>query len=185
MADDLIFKTRNDFRQWLSSNISNQGVWLIFGKDESLLTLTASEALEEALCFGWIDGLIKKIDASSYKKYFSPRRKGSLWSEKNKRLVDKLISENLMTPQGFEAIELARKEGAWEVVQDRAIPDERFQQFERLISENVIALANYTKMPKSVKQQFVGLYFEAKKNETRIKRLAHLIGLLEKNKRPM
>lgn len=185
MTDGLIFRTRQDFREWLSSNSSSQGIWLVFGKDESLVTLTASEALEEALCFGWIDGLLKKIDESTYKKYFSPRRKGSSWSERNKKLVDKLIGEQLMTPRGLEVIEQAKRDGTWDIVQDRTIPAERYDEFEKLIGVSKTALENFRKMPKSTKQQFVGLYFEAKKEETRARRLAKLIDLLEQNKKPM
>lgn len=185
MADEYIFKTRQDFREWLSLNGSQQGIWLIFGKDESLVTLTAAEALEEALCFGWIDGLMKKIDESTYKKYFSPRRKGSKWSEKNKKLVEKLIAGQLMTARGFEVIEQAKKDGTYDIVHDREIPDEKYHEFEKLIKGNQTALDNFIKMPKSTRHQFVGLYFEAKKEETRVTRLAKLIDLLEKNKKPM
>lgn len=185
MTENLVFRTRQDFREWLSSNSSSQGVWLVFGKDASLITLTASEALEEALCFGWVDGLIKKIDEATYKKYFSPRRKGSPWSERNKKLVDKLISEQLMTSRGLEAIEQAKRDGKWDIVQDRTIPDERYDEFEILIGMSKTALENFRKMPKSTKQQFVGLYFEAKKEETRVNRLTKLVALLEQNKKPM
>ncbi len=185
MADELIFKTRKDFRKWLSSHGSHQGVWLIFGKKGSVLTLTASEALEEALCFGWIDGVIKRLDEASYKKYFSPRRAGSNWSEKNKRLAEQLISQNLMTAKGLEVIDQAKKDGTWDVVQDTTIPAERYQDFERLIRKNRLALAHFRQLPRSAQRQFVGLFFEAKKEETRIKRLAKLIDLLEQNKRPM
>ncbi len=185
MADEYVFRTRQDFREWLSVNRSRQGIWLIFGKDELLATLTAAEALEEALCFGWIDGQIKKIDESTYKKYFSPRRKGSLWSEKNKKLVDKLINDQLMTTRGLDVIEQAKRDGTWDIVQDREIPDERYHEFEKLIWGSKTALNNFGKMPKSTKRQFVGLYFEAKKEETRRLRLARLIDLLEKNKKPM
>ncbi len=105
MADDVMFRTRKDFRKWLLANGAHPGVWLIFGKDSSVETLTAADALEEALCFGWIDGLMKKIDAATYKKYFSPRRKGSRWSERNKQLVAKLIDQHLMTSKGLEVVE--------------------------------------------------------------------------------
>ncbi len=185
MADELIFKTRKDFRKWLSSNSSRQGVWLVFGKKGAVLTLTASEALEEALCFGWIDGVMKRLDEASYKKYFSPRRPGSHWSEKNKRLVEQLISQNLMTARGLEVIDQAKKDGAWHVVQDTTVPAERYREFERLIEKSRLALEHFRQMPKSAQRQFVGLFFEAKKEETRIKRLAKLIDLLEQNRRPM
>ena len=185
MADELIFRTRQDFREWLSSTSSAQGVWLVFGKDDSLLTLSPSEALEEALCFGWIDGLIIKIDGSRYKKYFSPRRKGSRWSEKNKKLVARLVREKVMTSSGLLVIERAKKDGTWDVVHDRTIPDEKYAEFETLIRKSKKALENFSKMPQSTKQQFVGLYFEAKKEETRVRKLAKLIDLLEQNKKPM
>lgn len=185
MADELIFKTRKDFRKWLSSHGSHQGVWLIFGKKGSVVTLTASEALEEALCFGWIDGVMKRIDEASYKKYFSPRRAGSKWSEKNKRLAEQLIRQNLMATRGLEVIDRARKSGAWETVQDTTIPAARYRDFERLIEKSRLALAHFRQMPKSAQRQYVGLFFEAKKEETRIKRLAKLIDLLEQNRRPM
>ncbi len=185
MTEEYIFRTRQDFRDWLSLNSSRQGIWLIFGKDKLLLTFSAAEALEEALCFGWIDGLMKKIDESTYKKYFSPRRKGSKWSEKNKKLVDKLINNQLMTARGLDIIERAKKDGSWNIVHDREISDDKYHEFEKLIQVSKTAFDNFTKMPKSTKQQFVGLYFEAKKEETRVLRLAKLIDLLEKNKKPM
>jgi uncharacterized protein YdeI (YjbR/CyaY-like superfamily) len=185
MADIMIFRTRQDFRKWLSLNGSHRGIWLIFGKDKSITTLTAPEALEEALCFGWIDGLIQKVDESTYRKYFSPRKRGSRWSDRNKKLVVKLIGLNLMTPRGLEMIEQAKKDGSWEVVQDRTIPEEKYGEFEKLIRKNKVALNNFKKMSQSTRRLFVGFYFEAKKKETRIKRLAKLIDLLEQNKRPM
>jgi uncharacterized protein YdeI (YjbR/CyaY-like superfamily) len=128
---------------------------------------------------------MKKTDEASYKKYFAPRRKGSRWSEKNKTLVAKLIGEKRMAPPGLAVIERAKKDGTWQAVHDRTIPDERFQAFEKLLHTSPAALANFRAMPKSAQGQFVGLYFDAKKEETRIKRLAQLIDLLEQNKTPM
>lgn len=86
MGEMLSFSDRAQFREWLSANyISGLGVWLLFGKAGGPQTLTAAEALEEALCFGWIDGQMQRIDDKSYKKYFSPRRANSNWSEKTRR----------------------------------------------------------------------------------------------------
>lgn len=185
MTDDLQFRTGLEFRQWLSSNGSSGGVWLVFVKDGSSPSITSSEALEEALCFGWIDGLIRRIDGSTYRKYFSPRRRGSRWSARNRKLAERLIAEERMTPGGFEAIERAKLEGAWDAVQDRTIPDERFDEFEELVSRSGKALENFRAMPASARRQFVGFYLEAKKEETRARRLAGLIELLEQNRRPM
>lgn len=157
MADTLMFRTRKDFRDWLARNSSHPGIWLILGKDGSVVTLTAAEALEEALCFGWIDGLIERIDEVTYRKHFSPRRKGSRWSERNKALVAKWADEHLMTPKGLEVIERARQDGTWDTVQDRSLPGERYAEFELLIGRSPKALENFRKMSKSTQQQFVGL----------------------------
>ncbi len=185
MADEVMFRTRKDFRKWLVANRAHPGVWLIFGKDNAIETLTAADALEEALCFGWIDGLMKKIDAATYKKYFSPRRKGSRWSGRNKKLVAQLIAEHLMTPRGLEVVERAKQDGTWDMVQDRVFPAEKYVEFEKLIKKSPKALENFRKMPQSARQQFVGLYFDAKKEATRVKRVAHLMDLLEQNRKPM
>ena len=105
MNDPLQFETRSEFRAWLADNCtSSGGVWLLFGKTEEIRTLKAGEALEEALCFGWIDGVMKRIDDQSYMKYFSARRAGSKWSEKNKALTEKLEQSGLMTDFGREKI---------------------------------------------------------------------------------
>ena len=83
MSDLMEFADREEFRKWLYDHcLSNAGVWLLFGKAGGPKTLKADEALEEALCFGWIDGVMKRIDDKSYMKYFSVRRKNSKWSKK-------------------------------------------------------------------------------------------------------
>ena len=95
MGEILKFSNREGFRNWLSDHcVSSEGVWLLFGKAGGPKTIKAGEALEEALCFGWIDGQMKRIDETSYKKYFSSRRKNSKWSEKNKVLAEKLFRFN-------------------------------------------------------------------------------------------
>lgn len=95
--EQILFESRINFRNWLSNNCTtSNGIWLVFSKKASIKTLKASEALEEALCFGWIDGQMQSIDETKYLKYFSIRRKGSKWSDKNKNLVRELESKGLM-----------------------------------------------------------------------------------------
>jgi len=92
---ELVFPKREDFRSWLSKNAEkSEGVWLIFGKTKDVITLTANDALEEALCFGWIDGQIKSIDNSKYKKYFARRQAKSNWSSKNKKIIETLARKS-------------------------------------------------------------------------------------------
>ncbi len=85
MSELMKFSNREDFRKWLCAHcLSNAGIWLLLGKAGGLKTIKANEALEEALCFGWIDGQMQSIDDKTYKKYFSLRRENSKWSEKTK-----------------------------------------------------------------------------------------------------
>jgi uncharacterized protein YdeI (YjbR/CyaY-like superfamily) len=151
-----------------------------------LKTLSPEEALEEALCFGWIDGLIKKVDETQYVKFFSPRRSKSKWSEKNKGTAERLIRSGRMTSAGRKAIEEAKQDGSWESPRRRpVIRPEDIEQFARMIAPYPQAATNFQKMPQSVKEGCTGLYLDAKQEATRQRRLERLIGLLEQNKRPM
>lgn len=114
MAEELIFPDRATFRQWLEAHTDHPGVWLIFSKDKHLSTISAAHALEEALCFGWIDGQMERLDDRRYHKYFSPRRPQSKWSEKNRDLAERLDSEGRMTDTGYAAIAAARNAGTWD-----------------------------------------------------------------------
>ena len=103
MSYTMEFVNREDFRQWLSEHcLSGDGIWLLFGKSGGPKTIKAGEALEEALCFGWIDGQMKSIDDKTYKKYFSMRREKSKWSEKNKALAKELEERGIMTDRSEE-----------------------------------------------------------------------------------
>lgn len=91
---ELIFETRALFREWLeNAGTTSDGIWLVFAKTNTLKTLSAHEALEEALCFGWIDGQMQSINEDKYRKYFARRREKSNWSDKNKELARKLIQK--------------------------------------------------------------------------------------------
>lgn len=186
MNEKIVFEKREDFRRWLEDNgQTSDGIWVIFGKTKALKTLSANDALEEALCFGWIDGLINSIDEDKYMKYFARRRKDSKWSEKNKKLIAKLTGTGRMTKHGILAIEEAKKNGKWEKIQDTSISDDQKAEFEHNIMERELAFKNYCSMSPSTQKQFVGFYFEAKKEETRQKRLEKIVGLLEQNKKLM
>lgn len=186
MKDEILFTDRKAFHNWLIENCKRpDGIWITFGKSGKMKTLKAEEALEEALCFGWIDGQFDSIDETKYLKYFAPRRKGSRWSEKNRKLVEELINEGLMTESGLQAVERAKQDGTWDAPQAPSISQEQIDTFSKTLKFNSKAYENFQKMSMSVKKQFVGLYFDAKKEETRIKRLEKLVGLLELNKRPM
>jgi uncharacterized protein YdeI (YjbR/CyaY-like superfamily) len=186
VQDQLIFKNRTAFHEWLAENYARkEGLWLVFGKSNAVETLTSEEALEEALYFGWIDGLINSVDETRYLKFFSPRRPKSKWSEKNKATVDKLIQSGQMAAPGLEAIGRAKKDGAWDQPQRLIVTQEDIESFGRLITSNPKASANFQKMPPSTKKQFTGFYLDAKLEETRRCCLEKIIGLIEQNKKPM
>ena len=186
MSNIMEFGDRESFRKWLSENcLSNDGIWLLFGKAGGPKTIKAAEALEEALCFGWIDGLMQSIDDKTYKKYFSMRRENSKWSEKNKALVGSLEERGLMTDFGRKKIEEAKKNGQWDAPKPAAITEEQIAQLSALLEGYEPACTNWMAMPLSVKKTYTRAYFDAKTDAGREKRIAWIVDRLNKNLKPM
>ena len=186
MSDIIEFANREEFRKWLSEHgNSSAGVWLLFGKAGGPKTIKAGEALEEALCFGWIDGQMQSIDDKTYKKYFSMRRENSKWSEKNKALVKSLEERGLMTDFGRKKIEEAQKNGQWDAPKSMAITEEQIAQLSALLEEYEPACTNFQGMSLSVKKTYTRAYFDAKTDAGREKRIAWMVDRLNKNLKPM
>ncbi|MDE5604081.1 MAG: YdeI/OmpD-associated family protein [Eubacterium sp.] len=186
MSDIMQFESRAEFREWLSAHcLSSEGIWLLFGKAGGPKTLKASEALEEALCFGWIDGQMQSIDDKSYKKYFSLRRKNSKWSEKNKALVKCLEEQGLMTDFGRKKIEEAKENGQWDAPKSSAITDEQIACLSKILEEYEPAFTNFRNMSLSVKKTYTRAYFDAKTDTGKEKRLLWMLNRLNKNLKPM
>ena len=163
MSDALKFSDRAEFRSWLLENgQSSAGVWLLFGKAGGPKTIQAGEALEEALCFGWIDGQMQRIDDQSYRKYFSLRRENSKWSEKNKALAQKLEERGLMTEFGRMKIEEARKNGQWHAPGPAAVTEEQIAQLSALLEGYEPAFSNFQAMSLSVKKTYARAYLTQK-----------------------
>ena len=186
MTDYLLFTSREEFRNWLNDNcLSSEGVWLLFGKSGGPKTIKASDALEEALCFGWIDGQMQSIDDKTYKKYFSIRRKNSNWSDKNKALVETLEKQGIMTDYGRAKIKEAQNNGQWDAPKSPTITDEHIMILSDLLKEHELARTNFQLMSPSVKKTYTRAYFDAKTDEGREKRLSWIIDRLNKNLKPM
>lgn len=186
MEEQLLFSDRKEFRQWLNTNHdTSPGIWLILGKSGKLKTVKADEALEEALCFGWIDGLIKNVDDTRYIKKFSKRRKGSRWSVKNRKTAEQLIDNGKMAGPGLVAIEEAKKSGNWDLPERETATDDQVQIFIEAINGTEPALSNFLKMPLSVRRTYTMFYLDARKEETRVRRLEKILGRLNENKGPM
>jgi uncharacterized protein YdeI (YjbR/CyaY-like superfamily) len=182
----LTFTDRQAFREWLGKDgTESDGIWLIFSKTEDLVTLSAADALEEALCHGWIDGQIQSIDDRSYKKYFARRLPKSKWSVKNRELAQTLIEKGLITRLGLEAIENARKNGSWDNAGRPLIDDEQIEMFREIIQLYETAHANFLTMSHSVQRTYTGFYLDAKSDKTRQTRLEKIIDRLNRNLKPM
>lgn len=109
------FKTQSEFRGWLGKNHDKETeVWIgMYKKASGKAGINYDEALDEALCFGWIDGMAKGIDEESYMQRFTPRRPKSNWSKINKGHIERLTGEGRMMPSGIAAVEAAKKDGRW------------------------------------------------------------------------
>jgi uncharacterized protein YdeI (YjbR/CyaY-like superfamily) len=180
------FADRNEFRTWQEANYnSGEGLWLIFDKTEKKSSPTAAEALEEALCFGWIDGQIKSIDDTEYIKYFKERRKGSMWSDRNKKIIAELSKQGMMTQYGLAKIDEAKTDGTWDAPAPQPSSEDFISLLENALKSNEIAYANFMKMAPSARKGYAMHYSTAKSEETRSKRLLEIMDRLEKNLKPM
>lgn len=179
------FQNRAFFRDWLEEQTNNEGIWVVFSKKGGAPSLKHSEALEEAICFGWIDGIIKKIDEFYYQVYFAPRKDKSVWSEKNKVLYLELEKKGLISAKGRVAVQKAKENGCWDKKGRAGITVEMIREFEKLLIHHEHAHSNYTVMSNTIKKTYAGFYFDAKKEDTKIKRLAGIIERLNLNKPPM
>ncbi len=184
MEDQLLFPDRESFRQWLFKNHeTNKGFWMVFGKGKKIKTLNQEETLEEALCFGWIDGLIKSVDDDKWVKKFSPRCKVSNWSKRNRDFAEKLIKNGKMTEHGLKAIGKAKKNGKWDAPERLKVTDGHVEILVNALNGAEPALSNFLKMTPSVKRTYTGFYLDAKTEEMRANRLKKLIERLNANKK--
>ncbi|MDR2737082.1 MAG: hypothetical protein LBB49_05905 [Gracilibacteraceae bacterium] len=183
---ELLFVSRGDFRAWLCENAeTSTGVWLVFGKTKAVVTLSAKDALEEALCFGWIDGQMKSIDDTRYLKYFAQRRAKSPWSEKNKKAVAALREKGIMTELGEKAVEAAKLNGLWDAPKREPITDEQVEGFAAKLTGLSPAYENFSKMPSSVRTQYTGRYLSFKTEDARQRDFDKIVDRLNKNLKPM
>lgn len=182
----LQFTSRNKFRNWLTESCMSSGsVWLLFGKPSGPKTIKASEALEEALCFGWIDRKIQSIDDKPYLKYFSRRRKNSKWSDKNKKLAEALEKQGLMTDHGRAKIAEAKNNGQWVALKPEINIEEQIQTLSGLLKDYEPAYTNFLAMSPSVKKTYTQAYLDAKTDTGRVKCIAWIVERLNKNLKPM
>ena len=170
------FKTPTAFRKWLAANHSrSKELWVGFYKKNSgKPSITWPESVDEALCFGWIDGIRKRIDEDSYVIRFSPRKTGSVWSTVNIRNAEKLIAEKRMQPAGLKAYEL-RKEYRSGIYSYEQRSPELEEKYARKLKRNKAAWKFFQAQPPSYRKMINWYIVSAKQEETRLKRLDKLI----------
>lgn len=179
------FSSREEFRDWLEKNSeTSEGVWLSFSKTKEV-TISASDALEEALCFGWIDGQMKSISDAVYHKYFAKRRAKSIWSDRNKRIVENLRNKGIMTELGEQAIQQAKNNGMWFSKQESNIQEEQIEEFEEKLKDYTTAYDNFKNMSPSVQKTYFRRYSSFKTMEARERDFIRIVERLNNNLKPM
>jgi uncharacterized protein YdeI (YjbR/CyaY-like superfamily) len=167
---------RGEWRTWLTRNAdSAASIWLAIGeKGNTVTTLTYEQAVEEALCFGWIDSTVRKLDDARYKQLFSRRKPGSTWSRINKERVARLEAEGKIAPAGLAAVELAKQNGSWSTldqVENLIVPDD----LARALASNPTALENFETFSPSARKMFLYWIANVKRPEKRAERIAETV----------
>jgi uncharacterized protein YdeI (YjbR/CyaY-like superfamily) len=184
-----LFKTMQAWRAWLARHHAREtGIWLAYYKKGSgKRSVTYEEALQEALCFGWIDSTVGRVDAARYKQRYTPRNVKSVWSSSNKARVEKLIADGRMAPPGLAKVEAAKRNGSWESLSDvdrigkgADIPADLLE----VLSRNARAREIFDKRPPSEKKLWAYWILSAKRPETRALRVAETVKRVLAGRRP-
>jgi uncharacterized protein YdeI (YjbR/CyaY-like superfamily) len=183
--DKLYVVSRGDWREWLRHNHDvAKEIWVIYYKKHTgKPSISYDDSVEEALCFGWIDSIIKRIDDEKFARKFTPRKAKSRWSEANRRRVRKMIKDGMMTEEGLARIREAKESGEWFKTtlarKEIAVPP----YMKEALAKHEKALENFNNLAKSYRRQYVGWITSAKREETRRRRLTEAIRLLEKDEK--
>jgi len=179
------FKSSSVFRDWLDANHDkSDGIWMrIFKKDSGKKTITYAEALDQALCFGWIDGLRRAYDAESYIQKFTPRRARSVWSKLNTQHVERLVKHGHMHAAGLQAVEAAKSDGRWHAAYDSPGNATVPEYFLDALQKNQKAKRFFEILNKTNVYSIVWRLQTAKKPETRDKRMSAILAMLERGEK--
>lgn len=169
-------KTKEEWRSWLEKNHEiEESVWLIlYKKNSGTPSISWSDAVDEALCFAWIDSTKKTIDTEKYMQYFGRRKADSTWSKINKNKVTLFIEHGLMSPAGIKSIEIAKQNGSWTIldsVEELIIPEDLEREFSKYSNSKEF----FFNLSKSVRKMMLHWIVMAKRPETRAKRIAEIV----------
>ena len=181
----LPFASQSKWADWIAKqHDKSAGVWLkLAKKDSGISSVTYTEALEVALCYGWIDGQKNSFDEKYFLQKFTPRRPKSIWSKINVEKVERLIASGQMKPAGLKAIEAAKADGRWEQAyssqKNISVPED----FQSTLDRNKKAKAFFETLNSANRYSFLFRIETAKKAETRARRIQELVEMLEKNEK--
>ena len=175
---------RSSWRSWLENNHDKRpGIWLIYYKKHTgKPRVQYNDAVEEAICFGWIDSTIRRIDEDTYKQKFTPRNPTSTWSEANRKRVEAMMNAGKMTEAGRKAVEIAKASGKWEEDVPSKGTFELSDELMQLLRSDAKAFTSYQKLPPGKRKTFNGWIMSAKRIETRKKRCLEMAVLLKSGK---
>lgn len=181
----IYFSTRSSWREWLRKNHDQEnGVWLVFNKTKTgRHSLAYEESVEEALCYGWIDSIIKRIDEERYCRMFTPRQDGSRWSITNQKRVKKVIKEGRMTEFGLAKIEAAKRLGNWKRDPRPKISLDIPCELAEALAQNGKAKNFFESLAPTCRNHFISWMVSAKRPETKAKRLKESLALLERGRK--
>jgi uncharacterized protein YdeI (YjbR/CyaY-like superfamily) len=176
--------TRQEWRDWLIENHATEpGVYLVYYKKSSgKPSIAYSDAVKEALCFGWIDSKVNTLDSERYQQVFTPRKKTSNWSRLNKQYVDELMAAGLMTEAGLASIEHAKQTGRWNAldeVEDLRVPED----LQQALAVNPKAKQYFEAFSRSAKRAILEWLLNAKRTETRLRRVEEIVRMAAQNKK--
>ena len=185
-VSSLYVRDRQQWRDWLAENhdVESAGIWLIYYKKlTGKPTLEYNESVEEALCFGWVDSLIRKLDEEKFARKFTPRKPRSQWSDSNRKRVADLLERGLMTEHGQRCIDDSKASGSWDAADRPQLNDKMSPEFTRALAENHAARAYFLKLTEAQGKQFVLWVNEAKQELTKRRRISESISLLEQGQK--
>ena len=173
------------WRQWLKKNHRSQtAAWVVFYKQHTGKTwISYDAAVEEALCYGWVDSLVRRIDDDTFARKFTPRKPGSKWSASNKKRVAELIDSGRMTPHGQALVDAAKQDGSWAARTAAATQFAMPTELTAALAKHTLAREHFEALSPSCRKQYITWIASAKKPETRERRSKEALKLLAKNQR--
>jgi len=175
------------WHEWLATHAeSSTGVWLVLAKKGTVepTSLSYADALDEALCFGWVDGQIVGRDAVTFRRRFTPRRAGSAWSQRNTQHVERLSAANRMRPAGLAAVDRAKADGTWDAAYAGAATIQMPEDLAKALSKHPRAQAVFERLDGANRYAVLYRVTTAKRADTRTRRIEQLVAMLDRGETP-